>query len=403
MHSDDPYPAHYPEAGELQFPRVILVALVALMMFVACPVRAQSAVDDVPPAPPKPLTPAEALAADELTPELTEQALIVVKDMMPARVSDQLDRLRQSNPDQFERLLRKLLSGRIGQMLRLKLSDAESYDLQLAERQYDLRAHRLARKVRDASDQAQSAPLEEELRIALQDLFQARLRSREYELAKLETRLDTLQTTLTQQRDQKQALIDKRYDELLAAAPDQAPAVANAIPLTATIQRPAKDQPDVSDEPGKLTGEQIDQMLKIIAEHRPQLAKELTALREHDGEQFAIAINKHAPRLRQLIARRKVDPKGVDLQTREKLLQAQAIELAQQIGGAELDEAQTVREKLRTVLEKQFDARQDLLHHELTKLETRIDKARANLEAQRGDQDRFVGARFEKLTRTTAQ
>ncbi|QNN22886.1 hypothetical protein HED60_11610 [Planctomycetales bacterium ZRK34] len=350
---------------------------------------------------------------DPIPADQVDTALQIIAEIMPG-TANRLEKLRENDPKQFHQLLRRVFNQRIGAMVRLKQQDPELFEYDFAERKLESQAYILSRRIKQ-TDAPDVDPLNDQLRKMLYELFDARLRTREFELTRLEIRLQSLRGQLEQQRQQKQALIDKRYDELLAKAPvnpyppDPRPAGARPKDDPKTLARPRDDKPitkplDESSSPGgsggsALNDEQIDQILAVIAAHRPELAQELRALREHDPEQFSLAMSQHAPRLRKLMLKRRQDPKGFDLKTREQQLHAEAVQLARKVGGKEIYEAQTVREKLRMVLEQQFDARQDLLQHELTKLEKRIDQAHADLESQRAKKDNFVNHRFDNLTR----
>lgn len=341
---------------------------------------------------------------DPIPADQVDTALQIIAEIMPG-TANRLEKLRENDPKQFHQLLRRVFNQRIGAMVRLKQQDPELFEYDFTERKFESQAYILSRRIKQ-TEAPDVDPLNDQLRKMLYDLFDARLRTREFELTRLEIRLQSLRGQLEQQRQQKQALIDKRYDELLAKAPvnpyppDPRPAGAQPKDDPKTLARPRDDtaitKPDNKTE---LNDEQIDQILAVIAAHRPELAQELRALREHDPEQFSLAMSQHAPRLRKLMLKRRQDPKGFDLKTREQQLHAEAVQLARKVGGKEIYEAQTVREKLRMVLEQQFDARQDLLQHELTKLEKRIDQAHADLESQRAKKDNFVNHRFNNLTR----
>lgn len=379
-------------------------------------------------------------AAAPLTKDRADAAMAVVSDFMPG-MAQKLEGLRDNNPDQFNLILHRLINHRIGYLMRLKTEDPDGYALSLDERKLEMSTYDLGRRVSRASGD-DAAKLETQLRQKLHDLFAARIKGREHELSMLEQRLDALRAQLDQQKQQKQALIDKRYDELLASPPqssdDQhgADVIAAYVgpqhkkkmspPDSLTTDTPATNKtdpkkPDSGDSATKadpktggktngktksagshaaLTNDQIEQMLLIIAQRRAKLADELRALRQRDPVQFRKAINAYAPRLRQLVIKRAMDPTGFDLQNREQALHDQAVKLARQIGGKEIKEATTVREQLRKVLEQQFDTRQQLLEHELTRLEARIDQARSDLDAQRADEDHFVNDRFKRLTRS---
>jgi hypothetical protein len=382
-----------PRGGKNQV-RAIGFAVVMTLMLFAASLACDAADNDAP-----------------LPPDQVDSALQIIAEIMPGN-ANRLESLRKSDPKQFHQLLRRLFNQRIGAMVRLKEQDPDYFEYDFAERKLEAQAYILSRRIKQAPPQ-EVGPLHDQLRKMLHDLFDARLRTRAFELTRLETRLQALRAQLDQQRQQKQALIDKRYDELLTRTPDNPdppdPRSVSKQPADdKTLAMPRSDKPIAKPDAsasggGDLTDEQIDQILAVIAAHRPELAQELRALREHDPEQFSLAISQHAPRLRQLMLKRRQDPKGFDLKTREQQLHAEAVELARKVGGKELHEAQTVHEKLRKVLEQQFDARQDLLQHELTKLETRIDQARADLEAQRANKDRFVNDRFNNLTRSDKQ
>lgn len=378
--------------GAGQIRRILLAVIMTLSMLSIAPAAADSKPDQ------------------QVPPAQVESALQIIAEIMPGN-AQRLKELREKDPEQFQQLLRRLFDQRVGVLVRLKERDPDYFVYKFAERKLESKAYILSRRIKK-SDPKQVAPLQAQLRQMLHELFGARLRTREFELARLESRLESLRAQVKQQRDQKQALIDKRYDELLtnqtgrdaSPKPQDGSSSPGDTDSAQTLARP-RDKRPITKPKGKdeLTVEQIDQILAVINAHRPKLADELRALRKHDPEQFARAMSQHAPRLRQLMLKRRQDPKGFDLQTREQQLHAEAVELARKIGGKELHEAQTVREKLRMVLEKQFDARQELLQHELAKLEKRINQARADLEAQRTKEDAFVNHRYNNLTRADKQ
>ncbi|MBI1369182.1 MAG: hypothetical protein GC162_11085 [Planctomycetes bacterium] len=327
----------------------------------------------------------------DLSDERIELVLAVVNDVHPM-MAQRLNVLRDSDPKQFRRNILQINSKMAG-LIRLRQEDPDAYKSAAADKRYQRETWELSRRIKSA-DGDEARRLTDDLRKMLHEQFQVKLDSRQSEITNLQTRLDGLRKQIQQQQNQKDALIGKRFDELLAKPGADIFASPNPPEKIIIPDPPGKIDPPA--DPPHLTDEQIDQIMDIIRLHRPTLADELAALRQRDPKAFRATIATYAPRLRYLVLKRRVDPQGFDLQTREQQLQTQAGDLAKQVnkdGGKTKD----LKKSLRSVIEQQFDARQQMLGHELNRLESRITQLSKDLADQRTREDKFVDERMQNL------
>jgi hypothetical protein len=155
---------------------------------------------------------------DRLTPELIDACLAVARDL-DLQLAEELKRMREEDPRQFERRLRH--SRRLIALAELRERDPALYDLKKLELNVDAEVVRLARETRQARREgriADAEALEKQLRgqVILQLGFA--IRNREDYLCRLQELVVKLEEELARQREPENfnRAVDQRMMELLS-------------------------------------------------------------------------------------------------------------------------------------------------------------------------------------------
>ena len=148
-----------------------------------------------------------------LTPEQEEEVVAYLRKAHPDRVDNLVD-LKAKRPG----LYRSVLSTAYREMRymeRLKEDDPERYEQVAQEKKLEEDARQLAKNYRDAEDQNDKARLREELKALLDRLFDYRQMNRQFEIEKLEKRLEELKDVNERRLANKEEIVGRRLDELL--------------------------------------------------------------------------------------------------------------------------------------------------------------------------------------------
>ena len=152
----------------------------------------------------------------------------------PERIRRRLDILRQAYPEMAEKIERQLeehgdnpqrlklllerlrrIAPHIDRWERMMRDDPKAFELELADVKLGHRARQLAIKVhRDNDPESEAA---QELKRVIEQHFDVRQRKREYELKKLEQRIQKLRADLEARRAHRDQVIDKRFEEVMKA------------------------------------------------------------------------------------------------------------------------------------------------------------------------------------------
>ncbi len=178
------------------------------------------------------------------------------------------------------------------------------------------------------------------------------------------------------------------------AAPAAAP--ANTTP-TAVPTPPAPRDLTVEERGGGrggLTEDQSATVLELIRAQRPALAARIEVLNPTERRE---AINRAAPKLRNMIEMKRNDPQGYELYKQQWILENQAGDLARRLKSVKGDEAAKLHAELRAVSEQQFDIRSKLQDRDVSKLETRVAQLRADIQKQQNNRDQLIENQMKRL------
>jgi hypothetical protein len=148
-----------------------------------------------------------------LTPEQEEEVIAYLRKARPDRVDHLLD-LKGKRPG----LYRSFLSRAYREMRylnRLKEDDPERYEQVAQEKKFEEEARLLAKKYRDSEDENEKVRLREDLKTLLDKLFDYRQMNRQFEIEKLEKRLEDLKDVNERRLANKEEIVERRLDEML--------------------------------------------------------------------------------------------------------------------------------------------------------------------------------------------
>ncbi|MCK4873211.1 MAG: hypothetical protein KAS72_10840 [Phycisphaerales bacterium] len=134
-------------------------------------------------------------------------------------LTQQLDDLREENPQRYERVLDRNMP-RLLEMMELRSRDQEMFDLKLRDSKLAYRSMQLARAFQlaeQADDDARLEELEDQLTAVLSEHFDVRQKIREHELEMIAVRVRDLEEELTDRAQHREELIGERREALLEA------------------------------------------------------------------------------------------------------------------------------------------------------------------------------------------
>lgn len=152
-------------------------------------------------------------------PPLSDEHLDVAAQLVGLsrpELAEQLADLKETNPRAYRKTIQRLASQeRIQHLLMFHETDPEGFELRADEWRAGARAVRLSRQIRQAQGPA-ADDLKQELRLVVEQQFDARMKVRRHELASLEKRLESLRRRLEKSRDNRERSIEEQYRRLLA-------------------------------------------------------------------------------------------------------------------------------------------------------------------------------------------
>lgn len=165
------------------------------------------------------------------------------------------------------------------------------------------------------------------------------------------------------------------------------------------------DPPPPDDRHGDRPGHQApdpDQVLAVLNDVMPHLARRLEAVRQQDARRFGVMIRRMGPRLRELIHDKQENPELYQLKVSESRLGFQTIQLIRQLRQAQADpqnqeKAQAIRDELRQVVAEHFDLRQRLLEAKVAAMEKRLEQTREELADRAQRREQLIDQRMEQL------
>lgn len=153
-----------------------------------------------------------------------------------------------------------------------------------------------------------------------------------------------------------------------------------------------------ANKPKKHSDEDIKNVIDYISKHRPELAKQLSRLK-NDGkdETFNRYIERLAPKILSLIRKAKTDPEGVKLLELESKYTSEAFALSRKLKQSkDKSEQDKIRKVLRDSLENSYNMKVKIQEHELSKLDKRIRKLRDEINKQKKAKQKWIEAKLKQ-------
>ena len=148
-----------------------------------------------------------------LTPEDEAGALEYLQESDPQKAFNLLS-IRESNPAYYRKLLLRY-AYEIKALNRLKETDPEKYDRLVNEKRMDRESRMLANKYRSTEDVKEKAQIKNNLESLLNKMFDERQLNRRDEIERLEKRLTELKRINQERLVNKEKIINLRIEKLL--------------------------------------------------------------------------------------------------------------------------------------------------------------------------------------------
>jgi len=147
-----------------------------------------------------------------------------------------------------------------------------------------------------------------------------------------------------------------------------------------------------------LTDEQIEQVLEVLEDYRPEMAEQIREMRERDPQRAEQLLRRALMFVRPMVQMQQTDPEGYELHLRDAKLDRESQEIARRLRAADGREADKLHGQLRDVLAAHFDVRQQIRERKLAELERQIEQLRTQIETRAESRDRLVEQRYSELT-----
>lgn len=164
--------------------------------------------------------------------------------------------------------------------------------------------------------------------------------------------------------------------------------------------RDRRDRHDDNAPAEKLTDEQVQVVLSVLKDRRPELGDRLEAWWHKSPDRVREMLARKGDRLRRLTDLKERDPKLYDLRLRDARLSQQSHDLAQRITHAGEDpKTDALRKKLRTLLGEHFQVRHEIRERRLERLQEKIADSRNEIDARREMKGELIEARYNDLVK----
>jgi hypothetical protein len=182
----------------------------------------------------------------ELTAEQRTQLLEVLRDFNP-QWHQRAQQFVNDNPQRAEFMLRAMYP-RMKERIELKQKDPAHYQWVVEDAQLTFKGRELARKIRKAQEDGDSATAEKltmELRNLLEKHFDVRQKLREKQVIRLQEQIRKVKADLNEHATKKQSLIDEQLQRYLTGEPDGPPPMGGPGPGMRPDRRDFRpDRPD---------------------------------------------------------------------------------------------------------------------------------------------------------------
>lgn len=158
----------------------------------------------------------------------------------------------------------------------------------------------------------------------------------------------------------------------------------------------------------------MGQAIQLLHKIHPQLADQIAKLNQKNPKKARAVLLHHYHWVRWLLQLKKHDPQMYKLRVRDIVCVCQSHTLAKQIlrlGQANKKQADkhaakkqaALKAKLRKVLEQEFDVRQTMRQHELSRLQTQIEHIQKQLKSQAKRKNQLIQKRMHQLLHRLAR
>jgi len=125
-----------------------------------------------------------------------------------------LELLKESNPRLYNAKIAKLFR-EISYVESLKDTDPKRYNQLMEERKLTEKSMQLAKEYKNANSESEKKRIKSELESLLYKIFDYRQMNREYEIKRLEKRLNDLKESNQKRSENKKAIVEKRLQQLI--------------------------------------------------------------------------------------------------------------------------------------------------------------------------------------------
>jgi hypothetical protein len=153
----------------------------------------------------------------------------------------------------------------------------------------------------------------------------------------------------------------------------------------------------------RLSDEQIEQVLEVLEDYRPEMAEQITDMRQRDPQRAEQLIRRAMMFVRPMMYMKQSDPEGYELHIRDAKLDRESHELSRRVREAQGRDADAMRAELRAVVAEHFDVRQQINERKLAALERRIAELRQQISARAEAREELVDQRFGELVGASDQ
>lgn len=152
----------------------------------------------------------------------------------------------------------------------------------------------------------------------------------------------------------------------------------------------------------ELQEEDMPDALAVLHDYRPELVKRFQDWAERHPENARRTLSRSVPMMTRLVRMRRDDPAGYRLAIEDLRAYRFTSVLSKQLKQAqEENDQKRVEElsiKLRTVLTRHFEVRQQIREREIQKLQDRVDQLRESMDNRVEKREQILNSRFEQLS-----
>lgn len=148
-----------------------------------------------------------------LTDQQEQDVILYLKEVRPEQ-AEELLALKDRRPLAYQKFLSRAFR-EMRYMEEIKQNDPERYQIMAQEKQLESQSRDLAKQYRRSTDDAEKSRMRTELYAILDQLFDLRQMNREFEIERLEKRLEEAKANNLKRLENKKSIIDLRMNELL--------------------------------------------------------------------------------------------------------------------------------------------------------------------------------------------